>query len=348
MTKERQRIFLLGGSNSIMRTGYFPRLARIVGKHYEVHNLSIRASTTAMGLYRLIVDDRLASGDIVVWEYALNEFNHFWTGYAQPVMREEFAWLLKLVHDRRARFLPVVMRTLFQVLRGRPDQYTTDLLAMFDALGIAYVDCESLRRKLDPGADPQLFYVDPVHYSNHAGLLDRIAETVAARLPGSPLGGPVFHSDILASRDAQTLRVVGTFPRRTARRFENSLVEVDGFDLDAPMEVAETGRLLGLVVLASQQGGAIDLSVDGNPVARFSTRVPVAPGHPTMQLRYLSVASAAHPRSVDVHEVIRIETAASSEGAIVMPTFIEPADRQQGESTSLVALLMQAQTAAHS
>ncbi len=61
--------YICGGSNSVRRGGWV--------HHFDVpsDNISIGASTSIMGAYRVMFCRDVAPGDTVIWEYALNDAN---------------------------------------------------------------------------------------------------------------------------------------------------------------------------------------------------------------------------------------------------------------------------------
>lgn len=268
-----RRVVILGGSNSMMANGWVQRLAAAVPSGFVVENRSIGACTSFMGIFRFLTAPDWQPGDVVVWEYAINEFS-FTSHMNLPfhVALEDLSWLVHLCEARGLCFLPVVMQTKCQAARTDRDPYLTRLFEFFHDCGIDPVDCARLAAQDAFAARPGLdLYQDPVHYRLDTGFTDLVAETVAARLEHLRPLGPVRHERVEAKR-AQKLDVITGFTGDGLRRFENSRLSLDYHRYSAGCQADCRGIVKGAIVVSTPYGAGVTLHHDGVATTTFATQ----------------------------------------------------------------------------
>lgn len=76
------KIFISGGSNSVMKKGYTYFLKKYLAQsgllsNIEIKNISVGTNTSLMSLMRLLQTETIInSGDCIIWEYGVNDINN--------------------------------------------------------------------------------------------------------------------------------------------------------------------------------------------------------------------------------------------------------------------------------
>ena len=68
-----------------MKTGW---VSRFRAHAPDLVNLSVGGTTSITGLFRVMTTPQIGPGDVVVWEYALNEANHIRRGRPPRLLLE--------------------------------------------------------------------------------------------------------------------------------------------------------------------------------------------------------------------------------------------------------------------
>ena len=300
-------VYILGGSNSLISEGWATWLAKAVPDQ-KIVNRAIGSTTTLMGLYRFLTTQPPQPGDVVVWEYALNEVNHILHGYRAEVMHEYLEHLIRLCSDRQLRFVAAVFTPLRQELAPVRSPYYDGLLHLLDHYGIARFDVSPAWRTANGKAHmPGYLYEIPPHYKRVPDLMQFIAEGVAgairqARVP----------ADVPALRTGDRsveLRVLGG-----ETSFANALMTVQLAPVPARVTFERDGRLLGLYVLARPDGiNALRLDHERRNVSgqwlRLSTTSEAEFPKPLIKAVSMATATGAH-WAVSAGDTLHIRPAA--------------------------------------
>jgi hypothetical protein len=331
-----RRLIVLGGSNSVLRDGWTSHLRERGVAGFEVVNLSLGAATTLMGLYRLLAADPLRAGDTVVWEYALNEYNHWRSGVALPVLEHQLRWLLRLCARAGAGMVPVLMQNRPQFLAPEEDAYLQAVRGQFAAAGLDPVCCAALLRDRGPLPDAATLYSDTAHYDTGHALLCDLAGCVAER---AERGAPV---PVVQDAADETLTLVREFEGRAPVRFVNSLIACDEYPLTGHLRAEARGQVLGAIVMAAEQAHGLWFEF-GNGVrcGPFGTRVVVPEGKPERVVKQLNVQAACGARAtaagrVGIRPLPRL---------IVQQTYAAPPGQSRPRQDAIVALVVEGRAA---
>lgn len=232
-------IYVLGGSNSLFGNGWVSHYAAL--KSQEVVNLSVGATTTLAGIYRLLQDGRAGRGDTVVWEYALNEVNHARGGYSVDLLLKNVEHLICICRRRRCRLVMAIFTPRPQELAPDRDPYYDQLLALLDHYGIGSFDMSRAWRAAHglPAIPAELF-ADNLHYSHDPALLDFIARGVSS-VPGR------VPAQVAALRtDGRRLRLLTGFAKQ---RFTNSIMDVPAAPLPVRIAPGQAGRIIAFFMI---------------------------------------------------------------------------------------------------
>lgn len=171
-------IFIVGGSNSLMKDGWVTSLTRLLPSE-QITNISIGATHSMTGLFRVMTRSDLQPGDTIVWEYALNEINHNQRGHRTEDLLRFLEHLLRLCSRRGINFAAAVFTPRqIEALPARPAYYDA-LLQLFAHYGVPSFDvsprwCAANRASRFPAK----LFKDAAHYVLEPRLMRFIAEGV--------------------------------------------------------------------------------------------------------------------------------------------------------------------------
>ncbi|WP_131618195.1 SGNH/GDSL hydrolase family protein [Roseivivax marinus] len=260
-------ILVIGGSNSLMRTGYVEAmrygLERSLKRPINVVNKAVGASFSHFGIFQLMRLDPELQVDAIVVEYALNDSELIYGGTLEEWERGHEG-LLRLLRQRfpstPMMSLLFYRRTGIHLSRVSPVAATICYLArryhseVFDAAELI----ESLAR---PGSlDAKDIYKDDSHYSKmfQAIIGSKVAERICeSHATGSttwqdlPPVNPKNYSDLKRLGDKLKHHAYGDFEETI---FENSLLRESA--------------------LVFSEGSGVRMRIDGKPVALITFSIP--------------------------------------------------------------------------
>ncbi|CAM3457027.1 hypothetical protein PANO111632_19445 [Paracoccus nototheniae] len=280
-------VYIVGGSNSLLTGGWSHQLADLAGPGLRVVNLSVGAATTLIGIYRLLAQE-VPDGAVIVWEYALNEQNHFCHGQSAETLERHLDWFLELCARRSIKVVPLVCWNRAEMDQLDPGAYRRGLDQVLRTRGLQALDLHAgliayAGRKGLPVAD---FYSDNAHYRLGTGFPRWIAALVHHGLKTArvPLPQAAF----------QGLSLVLALPDRPADGvFSNRVLQAETFGLDQPLRIAARGRLLCCYLIATTSAGAIEVKADNARVGVYSAQSIKGPGQPERLMKHLVLWSGA-------------------------------------------------------
>jgi hypothetical protein len=253
------KLLALGGSNTFMLKGYMASLRDALKIPPEnIRNLALGANSCLMGLISLASETEIENPDVVVIEYAVND-------YALLVAGQASVWVAAyegLVRQVSRRFPEALICC---VILGRSDSQpgrwnvitegTTRIAANY--ANTVVVDCPRTLSKYFTEIDGDTFS-DPLHYGERArtaaGLLVADAIKAAPQPTARPLPAPIDSDalDPVAVVDFSRLRPEG---RQT---FENSVVSTDCLRLEigSSISVELPGPLIAISFISRKDGGS--------------------------------------------------------------------------------------------
>lgn len=254
---------VIGGSNSLQIGGWVDTLAAGYAGG-TVHNLSIGASPSMMGYYRLREFDQWKPGDTVLWEYALNDERQVRLRSAAVQDLLTFVKLtLALCAERGLAFGAILLRSQSIVLAQIPSDYRQTLKRFLSEIGVPAFDMEERILAGDsnrpPGTVAGLFR-DDLHINPESHLPGDIADWVLkqdfpqpaqlalpdpAHLPNIALCDQFTGQKAVARLSNRLVNVVATHPARPDGRIG--------------LRALPSGRfvLVGLVVLRTMVSGRL-------------------------------------------------------------------------------------------
>lgn len=279
----KKRMVICGGSNSIILNGWVNLLRREFSELAEVKNLSMGASTSAMALYRFLSEATDPSMPLV-WEYALNEYNHFDEGQSLDSLIYHVEWVIQLCIKQNRRLFPIVMQNKRQVSAPGRDTYLTKLTELFESYGLITLDLEQLLNVVSRGhRNFDRLYQDDAHVNTASEVPRRMAEAVLMQIDHAKV--PTQRADREAHFTSRELLLAGC--ATDCRTFENSLVTCTFSDFKANPEFELQGTALAAIIMTSASAPVVEVSVGGTVFDSFSTRVAAGGRAPDRQLRQL-------------------------------------------------------------
>ncbi len=264
-----QDICIIGGSNSLLRNGWSTHFREICQDRFRITNLSIGAATSLMGIFRLLREGDVPDDSTVIWEYALNESNHFRSGQSLESLMHHLDWFMEIARRRRIRVLPVIFWTRPEHLSGGKSEYRIALQERLLSHGLSSIDAWRPLEDFatNQGADIASLFSDNMHYSVDNTFLRGIAEMVVDRMPNASVPKP---AERLKERSLKLCA-----PSGESDQFKNSIIQADTFPMDSgEMIVDVEGRLLASFVIAAKDAGAISVSSDERLIGVYSLQSP--------------------------------------------------------------------------
>lgn len=257
------KIVIIGGSNSQLSSGYQEHLRRTFPQ-MEVVNLSVGAAPSLMGIYRLLSTQKAAPGDLLIWEYALNDLNHIaGKGYEPQLLLRYVEYTIRYAARYNLALLPLIFLPKRIENQKRPHPYRNGLQTLFDHYGLTPVDMSSeLRIRSGQSPIPDSFYRDVNHFHICDEFLAPILSATADILAAPEHAKPRLVAPLIVSDDR--------FPKVHSQpetgqedAFINSLMQIPAWSVaSGPVifgSLSPKAELIGLLVMASTDGGAIRL-----------------------------------------------------------------------------------------
>ncbi|MFS4438985.1 SGNH/GDSL hydrolase family protein [Paracoccaceae bacterium GXU_MW_L88] len=263
-------IVVLGGSNSLYQNGWVSHLSEKTDQ--EVRNLSVGASSSLAALYRFLGDNGPTSGDLVVWEYAINDLNHHLiSDYSYDLLMHNVEHLIRLCRERGCPLVPVIMTAREQEVSKSRDPYYERLASLFDAYGLSSFDVsQAYRKSIWPwrrrgmGRDA---YSDAAHYKRDPKIMKFVVQGFLKAMETATVPAKI---EPLYTGDA-TVRLLSEFP--SGERFTNRVIDVPADPL--PLKVASPvdGALIGVYYICypANESGVVVSSGNADNSATFST-----------------------------------------------------------------------------
>lgn len=272
-----KKICVIGGSNSIKAEGWTAQLAERIPYGAEFLNESVGGVPCIMGYYRLVSLKQLKPGDVVLWEYALNDQNHIDNrGYDPKLLLRFCEHTIRLCQKRGLRFIPLIFASQATAALPEMTRYRRDLRALFAHYGLDFVDVtEDLPKKMNRPDVPRFVYFDESHYKVDAFVVRYIATRALALIRAG--AGVAGTPERMFGAEVATIRTVTRFERGHAEPFRNSRVSVDRWTPSADGEpvaiTVDQGpfRLVGVVMLCTSFGGAFRVQAGAREFAISAT-----------------------------------------------------------------------------
>jgi hypothetical protein len=237
-------VHLFGGSNTRMGAGW---TRPFIAKLGDVQNHAIGATSSYTALFRFLSGPEIGPGDVVVWEYALNDReivdrDDMPEGYLLAGVEH----LIRLVRARGAGFVPLLLTSL-PVERGTDrGRYYDALGALLDHYGLTPIDVNArLRAERGVAALSPEYYADDVHYARgpiYPQIATWTAEGVAAAQV--PRAVPPLHTgetqvrlltDFATARFRNSVLDMPVAWRRPVAGFSGPATLLAAFLLSAPL-----------------------------------------------------------------------------------------------------------------
>ncbi|WP_313349088.1 SGNH/GDSL hydrolase family protein [Paracoccus sp. (in: a-proteobacteria)] len=249
-------LYIVGGSNSLMAKGWTAHLSR-VWPGQVVRNASVGATTSLMGTFRILRGD-VPPGATVVWEYALNESNHFRTGQSLESLLYHLDWFMEVARRKDIRVLPLLLWTRAEQVSGKRNAYRKALRERLRDYGLTAIDAWEPLQDLGrgDGSDIAGHFEGNMHYAPDSPFQPVIAGMVRDQIGMTAVPNAV---ERLSGVDL-TLSA----PDGEGVDFSNSVLRAKVHPLDCDLVVQTSGRLLASFVIAAMDAGAVTLSGVGS------------------------------------------------------------------------------------
>lgn len=236
-------IFIVGGSNSLMKDGWVTMLARLL-RSEQITNISIGATHSMTGLFRVMTRSDLRPGDTIVWEYALNEINHNQRGHRAEDLHRFLEHMLRLCARRGVKFAAAVFTPRqIEALPARP-RYYDSLLQLFAEYRVPSFDvspswCAANRISRFPAA----LFKDAAHYVVEPGLMQFIARGVIGAIDCATVP-----AEVAPRYTGATLPLLITPPQGVP--FRNAILDLTLAEIPtASFILPQGGQVLGFFAL---------------------------------------------------------------------------------------------------
>lgn len=181
------KIVVLGGSNTVSRTGWLEQL-KASRPDLVFESRAIGSAPSMMGFCQLVRNDTLESGDIVLWEYAINDANSI----RKEICTAEHALryvevTLRHAIQRGCSVIPIVMHSMSLRNIGNSGEYygpLSELFALYGARAIHVND--TWKASSGQTTIPEDFYRNHAHYRSDAPVLAALGAEVSRQIDDPP------------------------------------------------------------------------------------------------------------------------------------------------------------------
>lgn len=294
------RIVVSGGSNAIIRDGWFTELGLRLPAA-TLRNVSVGAATSTMGLYRTLTAADLRQGDVLVWEYGLNDQHHIdMKGNDKDTLLRHCDMALRHAEEAGARPLGIALAPVHHALDGSAvTEYATKLTEVFASRGVPLYRVWSDVAARTGTALSQEDFRDPLHLAPGGRAVKDIAAWLAEEVGRA--GRNERHAAGLRAGDSRRIHVVQRFEGGEPGRFTNALIDVAVWSVpDRPgalrwtNDLGERFEVHGVVILAEAGSGALKLTLGPEEVL-LSTAPRVTNGVGTL-FRFFCLQAATGRR----------------------------------------------------
>lgn len=277
-------IFIYGGSNSLLKTGWTATLARKMTDEPMV-NLSIGGTTSITAIYRMLshTETEHRPDDVVVWEYALNEVNHINKGFEPEVALKNAERFIRECTRRGLKFVATIFTPLEQEAAPERLPFFDQLNALMQHYGIATFDVSSAwRSKHSVRRVPKKLYRNNAHYANDPEILDFIADGVSDAIRQASV--PLEASPLRCGRAKLHVELV-----ENGEPFENSKVKCMVAPLPYAFSPSQVGKIIGIACLIHPESkSALQIVLSNNDYSGRWINLSTA-GTPTVEKVILKV-----------------------------------------------------------
>lgn len=243
-----RKIIVIGGSNSVIKDGWTNELLSIAGEKYDVVNRAIGASETCMGIFRLKTFKDINPGDIVIWEYAVNDNARAISAIKTRALVRNVKWFTQICSDNRLYLVPLIIPLQSAAKTMVRSTYINSIQEFFSNNNIDYIDgFEAVKSRIHAGDSLSGIYRDRRHFSSQNSIISDVAKSV-------------FHlCEELALKGAQNIVKVPEFAGRSiyvitdfqgsdAHTLKNSIFEGTYYNFCSMLSVRVHGNILGIIV----------------------------------------------------------------------------------------------------
>ncbi|NEY89217.1 SGNH/GDSL hydrolase family protein [Tabrizicola oligotrophica] len=277
-------VFIYGGSNSLLKTGWTAGLQEDFPPH-SVVNHSIGATTSVTAIYQMLTNAKIRHepGDVVVWEYALNEANHITKGLDPEIALGNTERFIRECARRELKLAAAVFTPLDQEMAEERMPYYSMLHALFQHYGIEIFDVsQTWRLQNDVPRVPRRLYRNKAHYADDPEIRNFIIAGVKTALGKAQR--PMNVSPLRCGPGELHVELA-----KTGERFENSRISALVAPINYRMEFSRKGAVVGLAALVhpnSRSGLHVRLDRRNRveSMANFSTAGAKSMGKPIMKV----------------------------------------------------------------
>lgn len=269
---ELMTVYILGGSSTVMSNGWADSFATQVVRAEPVRNLAIGAGNTLVAYFRLVQEIALQPGDTVVCASTIGDAVFLSRGgYKDGGLLRYTEEMIRYVGAAGARYVPVLMDTVFRDLDIRQASFKAGLVTLFRHYDLDWVDVTvAFTRETGRRRVPVAFYDSTGHIEAGSEMSHFIADLVteAVRADGGHPGTPEpLHVD-----PARPPQIVTEFASDDdAEPFANSVISTKVWspDLSLTPGMRPAGHLdlEALILMTDPEGGTLSI---GTPHRQFT------------------------------------------------------------------------------
>jgi len=234
-----------------MKTGW---VSRFRAHAPDLVNLSVGGTTSITGLFRVMTTPQIGPGDVVVWEYALNEANHIRRGRPPRLLLEHLEHLIRHLRERGVALAPVVFTPRKDEKRAQPAPYYRQLHRLLDHYRLAPFDMSTAyRAALGVATLPETVFMDFAHYAHSDETLDFICQGAARAVAQARIPAAVRSKYVRGER----LSLIDGFADDI---FENSIMRVPVARPPITITSEAKGKVSAIVYFSTPQNNAFEIS----------------------------------------------------------------------------------------
>lgn len=274
------KVIAVGGSNTLINGGYVGILAKKIAEAEigcSVLNLGIGDTNSSMALYRLLEHGDAQEGDVILWEYALNDrFGLSHRGDDWYLRNLEYV----LIHaiEKKCHVVPIIMVTRADDKAVVPIPYRLKIHHLCNAYGVNVIDVPNeVRAHFGVSSLNKDDYRDDHHYTLGGRVVHMIADIVVNAITTCDASLPRKVKPLYA-REGYRAVIRKDFVAEPKRQFNSSILDISYHDMrDGPVTFRPEipgGRALSLIVLTSPGSGKCEIEFSGKKIpALMSPRI---------------------------------------------------------------------------
>ena len=247
----KDRIAIIGGSNTIIGSKPYPKVLKSTG--LDVANFGIGGTNSIYGLMQILKHDILKNFDVLIFEYFINDNNHFFQDiFSVKQAKIALNSIKNLCAEHNTKLLPIFIYNTEDYRKGKysDSECFKFYHDFFKNNRLYYIDMlEVLKREFQE--DWLSCYLDVAHL-NQKGM-NLLSKEIKNNLHQASIPKTIGNCN--------KLKLIKAEDFLSTKTFKNSLIDVEYYELLDELEFCfdKSSKLLGIEYLCDINSGPISI-----------------------------------------------------------------------------------------